>query len=103
MIPEQGVRHARHEISGVKVQLSVGLAVLASGRWTDPDHLDDVGLAWRAFRTFLAMPLNGLFDRWTAARSGEFVAEDLAEAEEPVMAVSEAKPLRSRIELVNPN
>ena len=42
-------------------------------------------------------------DFWTTARSGEFVAEDLAEAEESVMALSAVKPLRSRIELVNPN
>ncbi|MEU8238318.1 hypothetical protein AB0C07_08740 [Actinoplanes missouriensis] len=152
-----------------------------------PDRIEDVSLAWRAFRTFLAVPLDGLFDRWesadveadtlivdfgvfgnegdlpglllvrrfnvpsvgwhdgrpgepsddededdldldladtvqieleltfardttaevddfwTAARSGEFAAEDLAEAEELVMALSGAKPLRSRIDLINPN
>ncbi|MEV0902425.1 hypothetical protein [Actinoplanes sp. NPDC049802] len=42
-------------------------------------------------------------DSWTAARSGEFAAGDLAEAEDLVMALTGAKPLRSRIELVNPN
>jgi len=30
----------------------------------DPDHLQDVDLAWRALRAFLAVPLDGLFDRW---------------------------------------
>ncbi|MET8154409.1 hypothetical protein ACIBSW_34015 [Actinoplanes sp. NPDC049668] len=152
-----------------------------------PDRIEDVGLAWRAFRAFLAVPLTGLFDRresvdveadtlivdfgvfggeddlpglllvrrfdvpslewhdgrpgepsddededdldldladtvqieleltfarditaevddvWTAARSGEFAAEDLAEAEELVLTLSRAQPLRSRIDLVNPN
>ncbi|GAA0460142.1 hypothetical protein Aca07nite_42140 [Actinoplanes capillaceus] len=150
-----------------------------------PDRIEDVALAWRAFRAFLAVPLDGLFDRWesadaeadtllvdfgvfhreenlpglllvrrfdvpsvewhdgrpgepsddeddldldladtvqveleltfasgitaeiydlwTAARSGEFAAEDLTEAESLVMALSEARPLRSRIDLVNPN
>jgi len=150
-----------------------------------PDRIENVGLAWRAFRAFLAVPLDGLFDRWdsadveadtlivdfgvfggeddlpglllvrrfavpcvewhdgrpgepsgdeddldldladtvqieleltfahdttaevddfwTAARSGEFAAEDLTEAEQLVMTLSETKPLRSRIDLVNPN
>ena len=150
-----------------------------------PDRIEDVGLAWRAFRAFLAVPLDGLFDRWesadveadtlivdfgvfggeddlpglllvrrfdvpsvewhdgrpgelpddeddldldladtvqieleltfahgitaevddfwTAARSGEFAAEDLAEAEALVLTLSGARPLRSRIDLVNPN
>jgi hypothetical protein len=36
--------------------------VVAEG--ADPDRIDDVDLAWRAFRAFLTMPLNGLFDRW---------------------------------------
>lgn len=30
----------------------------------DPDCIQDVGLAWRAFRAFLVVPLDGLFDRW---------------------------------------
>src|SRR5262245_42429855 len=30
----------------------------------DPDDVRDVDLAWRAFRAFLAVPLDGLFDRW---------------------------------------
>ncbi|MEV6599333.1 hypothetical protein AB0M36_21130 [Actinoplanes sp. NPDC051346] len=30
----------------------------------DPDRIEDVGLAWRSFRAFLAVPLEGLFDRW---------------------------------------
>jgi hypothetical protein len=151
----------------------------------DPDRIEDVDVAWRAFRAFLAVPLDGLFDRWqsaeveadtlivdfgvfgeeddlpglllvrrfdvpsvewhhgrpgeppdgaddldldladtvhieleltfardvtadvddlwTAARSGEFAAEDLAEAENLVMTLSGARPSRSRIELMNPN
>lgn len=150
-----------------------------------PDRIEDVGLAWRAFHAFLAVSLDGLFDRWesgdveadtlivefgvpggdedlpvllltrrfavpsvewsdgvpgeasqdqgdlgleladtvqieleltfagdvtaeaddfwTAARSGAFAAEDLAEAEELIMTLRGARPLRSRIELVNPN
>ncbi|GAA1655778.1 hypothetical protein [Actinoplanes couchii] len=143
-----------------------------------PDRIADVRLAWRAFRAFLAVPLGGLFDRWsgthaeadmlivdfgvsggtngllllrrftvpavewqdgvpgeqpeddddyadtvqiqleltfpgdvtaevddfwTAARSGGFAPEDLAEAESLVMTLSGARALRSRVELVNPN
>jgi hypothetical protein len=30
----------------------------------DPDRVHDTGLAWRAFRSFLTVPLAGLFDRW---------------------------------------
>ena len=32
-----------------------------------PNRIEDVGLAWRAFRAFLAVPLDGLFDRWDSA------------------------------------
>lgn len=149
-----------------------------------PDRIGDVGLAWRAFRAFLAVPLEGLFDRWdsadveaetlivdfgvfgwqddlpglllvrrfhvpsvqwhddvpgqpsngadaldlgladtvqveleltfargisaeaddfwTAARSGEFTAEDLSEAEELVTTLGLGQPLRSRVDLVKP-
>jgi hypothetical protein len=159
---------------------------LVTAEGGDPDRIHDVGLAWRAFRAFLAVPLDGLFDRWesaevesdtlvveivasgwpdelpqlrlvrrfhipavewhdgvpgepseentdepdldladtvqiereltfnddtiaeaddfwTAARSGEFAPGDLAEAEELVTMPSLGRPLRSHIELVNPN
>ncbi len=36
--------------------------VMAEG--ADPDRIEDVDLAWRAFRAFLTVPLDGLFDRW---------------------------------------
>ena len=42
-------------------------------------------------------------DFWTAARSGEFAPGDLAEAQELVTTPGLGRPLRSRIELVNPN
>lgn len=39
----------------------------------DPDRIQDVDLSWRAFRAFLAVPLDGLFDRW----EGEVEADTL--------------------------
>ncbi|SNT65836.1 hypothetical protein SAMN05421812_12745 [Asanoa hainanensis] len=40
------------------------LSRLVAAEGGDPDRIQDVGLAWRAFRAFLAVPLDGLFDRW---------------------------------------
>lgn len=37
---------------------------LVAAEGGDPDRVEDVALAWRAFRAFLAVPLDGLFDRW---------------------------------------
>ncbi|WP_212829841.1 hypothetical protein [Catellatospora sp. TT07R-123] len=37
---------------------------LVTAEGGDPDRIQDVNLAWRAFRAFLAIPLDGLFDRW---------------------------------------
>jgi hypothetical protein len=37
---------------------------LVAAEGGDPDRIQDVDLAWRAFRAFLAVPLGGLFDRW---------------------------------------
>src|ERR1700754_2757026 len=37
-------------------------SVVAEG--ADPDRIQDAEVAWRAFRAFLARPLDGLFDRW---------------------------------------
>jgi hypothetical protein len=37
---------------------------LVAAEGGDPDHIQDVDLAWRGFRAFLAVPLEGLFDRW---------------------------------------
>lgn len=37
---------------------------LVAAEGGDPDRIQDVDLAWRAFRAFLAVPLEGLFDRW---------------------------------------
>ncbi|MER7331214.1 MULTISPECIES: hypothetical protein [unclassified Micromonospora] len=39
----------------------------------DPDRIQDVDLAWRVFRASLAVPLDGLFDRW----EGEVEADTL--------------------------
>ncbi|WP_238017238.1 hypothetical protein KZZ52_25520 [Dactylosporangium sp. AC04546] len=46
----------------------------------DPDHLADVDLAWHAFRAFLAVPLDGLYDRW----EGTDVEADTLVVEFPV-------------------
>ena len=37
---------------------------LVEAEGADPDRIPDAGLAWRAFRAFLTLPLGGLFDRW---------------------------------------
>ncbi|MEU8216562.1 hypothetical protein AB0C47_12410 [Micromonospora taraxaci] len=46
---------------------------LVAAEGGDPDRIQDVDLAWRAFRVFLAVPLDGLFDRW----DGEVEADTL--------------------------
>ena len=46
---------------------------LVAEEGSDPDRIQDVELAWRAFRAFLAVPLEGLFDRW----EGEVEADTL--------------------------
>ncbi|SCL38951.1 hypothetical protein GA0074692_5191 [Micromonospora pallida] len=46
---------------------------LVAAEGGDPDRIQDVHLAWRAFQAFLAVPLEGLFDRW----EGEVEADTL--------------------------
>ena len=53
----------------------------------DPGEVHDVDLAWQAFRAFLAVPLDGLFDRW----DGDVEADTLV-IEFPVSDWSDDRP-----------
>jgi len=53
----------------------------------DPDDIHDVDLAWRAFRAFLAVALDDLFDRW----EGDVEADTLV-IEFPVTDWSDDRP-----------
>ncbi|MFE9689118.1 hypothetical protein [Micromonospora sp. NPDC005806] len=56
---------------------------LVAAEGGDPDCIQDVGLAWRAFRAFLVVPLDGLFDRWDGDVEADTLVLEFGASERP--------------------